>query len=216
MIATASKATETTYNVAIGFALIELMRIRMQRLAMEDESPLRPRRLLATASRSVVTEIENLMRQRQVAFDLRIYVRQAEKQLKPASRELEKLSGSLKRSRTQGKVGAEEFHEAAVRLPCEVRRLGLADKPDGLLLLPRQATSEIDIDNIKRIPDCQVLGDWFPFEVYCGDFLFVVDDDGSVFVSIENLPERISIEVQRYAETIALALLGAPIPQQRM
>lgn len=191
------------YSNAVEYALIEMIRLRMRRLALDRKSRFQRGELLSAALDSVRATVTDAMQRRQLKLDLTLYLKQAKKQLKSAAKELETLSSSLQQSRQEGKIAPREEHIVDSGRAYEIRKLGLSGNEDGLLVLPREQSTEIDIDKLRSREDCFVSGEWFPYEIQAGGFVFVIDDDGSIFVSIENLPERVVGEAHSLITQIA-------------
>ena len=62
----------------------------------------------------------------------------------------------------------------------------------------------MDLDALSaRFP---LEGEWFPYEVTVEDMVFVVDDDGTVFVSTENFPREVRERARAMLEEIAALL----------
>jgi hypothetical protein len=65
----------------------------------------------------------------------------------------------------------------------------LLESIEGLLATPTENVTALNIDGIRQAFPTQ--GEWFPFEVSLDNFLFVVDDDGAIFISTENFPKEV-------------------------
>lgn len=194
------------YSNSIEYALLELIRIQLRQMAQSREDGIAKGWLFEAALRSVFATVETALEKDRMGCDLSAYEAQAIKQLKPAASELETLSNALSKSRHQGKLVPLIAHDIENESRFELRRLGFAESVDGLLVVPSESVQEIDIQRLQSLPNCRIDGKWFPYEVHQGDFMFVIDDDGSIFVSVENLPPRIMAEAQKQLEAIAKAL----------
>lgn len=69
-----------------------------------------------------------------------------------------------------------------------IRELGLRETIDGVLIEPTAECEELNVDALAEQPAWELRGEWFPYELFADGFVFVIDDDGSVFVSTANLP----------------------------
>jgi hypothetical protein len=65
---------------------------------------------------------------------------------------------------------------------------------------------EIDVELLLGQQRWQIEGEWFPYEVHADEFVFVIDDDGSIFVSTANLPGELREKASRMIRQIADAL----------
>ena len=72
---------------------------------------------------------------------------------------------------------------------------------EGLLTQPLFKDFNIDLNRIKG--RFEVKGDWFPFEIKIGEFVFALDDDGSIFTSTENFPEPVFKDAYEHLHKIA-------------
>src|SRR5262249_5476701 len=88
----------------------------------------------------------------------------------------------------------------------EVHEIGLRGLTEGLLVQPTGDDFEIDLDSLPE--GCTVRGDWYPYEVQYEDILFVLDDDGIIFVSVENFPERQIARVREHLHQLARRIYG--------
>jgi len=72
-----------------------------------------------------------------------------------------------------------------------IHQIGLAGSPTGLLARPASDENlTLDFDALQEHLPCETSGERFPVEVFCHNHIFVVDDDGSVFVSVDSLPPQ--------------------------
>jgi hypothetical protein len=79
-------------------------------------------------------------------------------------------------------------------------------RAEGLLVQPTGDDFEI---NLEGLPEGgTVRGDWYPYEVQYEDILFIVDDDGSIFVTVENFPERLVVRVREQLHELARRIYG--------
>lgn len=88
--------------------------------------------------------------------------------------------------------------------PIERVEIGLQGAIEGLLVRPLGFQCKLDFEHLGN--EYSRSGDWFPFEITKGDLLFVVDDDGSIFISTENFPQELfkhaSDEIEALAQSI--------------
>ena len=70
-----------------------------------------------------------------------------------------------------------------------------------LISIPRSESFEMEIERIKS--NYKMTGDWFPFEIKIDHSTFILDDDGTIFVSIDNLPEDLIKRSRELLENLA-------------
>lgn len=99
------------------------------------------------------------------------------------------LSCKLAESKSRKRISEKSPITAIdARSPYELFRLGFVDSIEGLLAIPTPDVATLDIDRIRE--EFRTNGDWFPFEVAVDDLVFVLDDDGSLYISTENFPQE--------------------------
>jgi hypothetical protein len=154
----------------------------------------------------VFGQVEEELPRAGVRLPLGQYREQVRKILKPVASEMEKLRERLTYARQTGKVEAEEVVATDAPTQYEVRAVGLRELTEGLLVQPTADDFEI---NLAGLPEgWTIQGDWYPYEVQYEDFLFVLDDDGSIFVSVENFPERMVMRVRELLHELARRIFG--------
>ena len=148
-----------------------------------------PGSLLDISLQESFSQVEEELQQAEIHFHLGQYRKQVRKTLKPVAAEMEKLAERLTYSKRTGKLANEQVVGTEKHIQYEVREIGLRGLTEGLLVQPTVDSFEINLDGLPE--GCTVQGDWYPYEVQFEDILFVLDDDGSICVSVENLPERL-------------------------
>jgi len=84
-----------------------------------------------------------------------------------------------------------------------IHQLGLRDAISGILIEPLRQSKELQIWEQPWRSHWEIVGDWFPFKISVGGFIFVLDDDGSIYVTTENLPADIREKAKAIATEIA-------------
>lgn len=194
---------------SIGFAMDEAIKEAMRRFAQEHSGFRDPHELLRVAIDDTTERLNAAIGQQGLRFDWEQYLEEASNSLKGVAKEIHRLSGKLRESKTAKRVYDRErsarADEEVVGTPLfEIRELGLLDSIEGLLAIPSAVSGTIDIDAIRE--GFQVTGDWFPYEVGVGELVYVVDDDGSVLVSTENFPKELVERARQTLEDIATHL----------
>ncbi|MGB3205777.1 MAG: hypothetical protein WBB28_12370 [Crinalium sp.] len=89
----------------------------------------------------------------------------------------------------------------------ELIEIGFNNSTEGILLYPLiEKMDEFAIETSYLEISVNIDGDRFPFEITFKDFLFILDDDGSIFVFVENFPEKIIAQVKESLLTLATSL----------
>lgn len=177
------------YVMTIGFAIGELVRQELRAITQEGEPLPNRDNLLQRAMQRVNGYLSERLQSRAIAFDLSSYEAEVRTQLEPVASEMQSLSWELAKSKQDRRVSAREDAVAASMAKYQLSEIGLRDAPEGLLAEPLAATTVANVEAI--VDNWRVEGEWFPYEIHCEDFIFVLDDDGSLFVSIENLPASV-------------------------
>jgi hypothetical protein len=112
-----------------------------------------------------------------------------------------KLIESKERRRIADK-STSSIHGAS--LAFDVAELGLHGSVEGLLATPTRGVKALNVERVRETYPTH--GEWFPFEVSVGDLLFVIDDDGVIFVSTENFPKDMLERARTILHQVAEAL----------
>ena len=201
--AAANAQGSKTYSVSLEFALTELVREEMRRMAQEERPRGTANDLLRASLSRVTTRVEEILATGQVRFDLSKYERQVCEKLAYPAKEIRSLGEELSKSRSERRLGAKEELVSDRGRRCVVHELGLREAIQGLLVEATEQVQEIDVDLLRAEHRWQVEGEWFPYEVHADEFVFVIDDDGSIFVSTANLPVELREKATRMIRQIA-------------
>ena len=135
--------------------------------------------------------VNESLRGHRLSIDLGKYADTVRDKLRFPAKEMQDLANNLAESRREHKLGAKEEVAADSGRHCIVHELGLREAIQGLLAEPTDDCHELNIDGLREQGSWRLQGEWFPYELITEDFVFVIDDDGSVFVSTENLPPEL-------------------------
>jgi len=182
------KKDRKKYSLGIEFALAELVRSEMRRIAQDEPTNFGNRDILEKATDRALEQVHEALHRKQVNIDLQKYASTVREKLKFPAKEMQQLSNNLVQSRRIQKLGAKEELAADSGIHCIIHELGLREAIQGLLAEPIGDTRDLNIDGLREQREWRLNGDWFPFELLVEQFVFVIDDDGSVFVSTANLP----------------------------
>ena len=126
------------------------------------------------------SEIHNLHSNVKKYFD------NAQTKYGPLSNEISKLKQQLFTSKEGKRIGETFSLKTINQFPYEVGEIGLKDSIEGLILTPLLDSFQIDMGKVHH--NYIVVGEWFPFEIKIDYLTFVLDDDGTIYVSTENYP----------------------------
>lgn len=180
---------EQSDNIAISFGVEELVKQNMRLLSQELAEVEGWEDLLDMAMRRTGDQLERELRSNRVKFDLEPYLTDAKDSLEAAAKEMSGLNRKLIESREQKRIpdktsiGTGDAHHRY-----EVSELGLLESIEGLLAIPAAGVADLNVEGIREAFPTE--GRWFPFEVRVDDFLFVIDDDGAIYISTENFPRE--------------------------
>jgi hypothetical protein len=194
-----------SYNSAVGCGVDELVKQNMRQLSQGRVEVRGGDDLLDAALRHTTDQLQNALDSHRVTFDLAPYLEHANESLGAVAKELSDLSNKLIESKSQKRVGEKiPIAGADDHGLYEVLELGLLESIEGLLVTPTVRVATLNVDSIRQAFPTK--GEWFPFEVTVDDFIFVIDDDGALFISTENFPsevlDRARNVLHRLAETL--------------
>ena len=191
------------YSMGIEFALSELVREEMRTLAQSERWPNDPSRLLQAAIGRVMNRVETVLKARQVRLNLSRYADTVCDKLAYPAKEIQKLSMQLGESRQAHRLGAKADIVSNEGSHLVIHELGLRDAIQGLLVEASEDCTDLNLDKIRANQNWVLRGDWFPYELQADDFTFVIDDDGSIFVSTANLPMELRTRASGLLRRIA-------------
>jgi hypothetical protein len=184
----ASTGDRQRYSASLEFGLIEQVRERMRTMAQDGVGGLSSPQLLQIAVDQVMSELLQALATSHLQLEFARYVKKVKSELKNTAKEIHKLSQQLSRSRHDKRLGEKEAMYVASGGTVIVQELGLRESIHGLLVEPPESMDQIIIEKFDEMNGWIVEGEWFPYEVYSpSGSLFVIDDDGSIFISTEGL-----------------------------
>lgn len=194
-------------STTLEASIVELVRETMREIARNEPENSGKEDLLSSA----IAETENAILQELggsgIKCNLSPFFQVAKKELKQTAIELSDLSKRLFESRRDKRVKEQLIDLSDLEKSFSIHQIGLEGFPTGLLARPADhQTLELDFNALRtRIP-CEIAGEAFPIEVMCKRYVFVVDDDGAVFVSVDGLPVDEVHDVEELLQHIAQAL----------
>ncbi len=197
---------DTEYSSTIELALTELVRATMRTIAQENiQRGSRRVQLLLEAIDMTELQIKEYFDLGKKDFNideyLKMYHDNIKKHLKYAGQEIENLTSRLMDSRERSRIGDRQRQKTKKGVLFEVINIGLREMIEGILVRPINKGIGINIDTAKTKYD--VKGDWYPFAITINRFTFVADDDGTIFVSTDNLPHDLVYEAREILNQLA-------------
>lgn len=197
------KVRSTTLELATN----ELVRDMMRERARAPDEFFPKGEILQESLTRAKSEIKMRLEAQQINYDLNRLFTVPRKDLKRTGSELEKLSSNLFESKRTKRVREVALGESPTARPFTIHQIGLEGFPTGLLAKPDSSKGlTLDFDQLRNDLHCEIRGDWFPAEVSCRGHIFVIDDDGSVFVSVDGLPMQAVQEIEALLQTIVESL----------
>lgn len=204
----AQSRDKRSYSLRVEFALTEIVRDEMRAIAQQEQPRARTGDLLQVAVTRVAGSIDDSLEEHNIVFDLEKYVRKVQEKLSFPAREIQTLGERLAESRGIARLGRKEDADSESGRRYTIHELGLREAIQGLLVEPSQQVQELDIDAVREQTQWHVEGEWFPFEVTIEELVFVIDDDGSIFVPTANLPGELQQRVRNMIRRVADVLYG--------
>lgn len=194
------------YSTAIEFGLTELARVNMRRIVQEQGRTYQAKEILDLALRLTKKQlIDRLQQQTDLQFDSQFdfdkYLKNVQENLKFPAKEVAELSGKLVQSKRTERVSEKVRICNTASMPLEITEVGLRDSVEGLLVTPLLENFVIELDRIKSF--CEIEGDWFPFKIALEEFVFILDDDGTLFLFTENLPSKMVSKAKESIQILA-------------
>ena len=178
---------ESDYSGTLESVLTELVCNTMRSMAQENiQRKSHHVRLLQEAIHATDAQIKKQLGSNRRNIHLDKYFENIRKNLKFTSQEMEGLTTRVIESRERSRIGERYQRQSETGILFEFIDIGLHDMLEGILTRPINKSIGINIKNARTKYDVE--GNWFPFRITAQRFTFVVDDDGTIFVSTDNLP----------------------------
>jgi hypothetical protein len=192
---------EKSYSTSIEFGLSELARVNMRKIVQDSEQGYQPAEILSLSLELTKSQIVQKLQQVEIQFNFDKYVKNVQENLKFPAKEISKLSNKLAQSIANERIGDRVKIPSITLIPLEVTEIGLRDSIEGLLVTPLFENFAVNLDGIRNV--YEVEGDWFPFKITVEELVFILDDDGTIFVFTENLPSRMVSEAKESIQILA-------------
>jgi hypothetical protein len=186
LLQAANTSEATHFSSAIAFGLTELVR-NLAREEAQKYTGIWAEDVLEGAIRAA----ENLLMEKgafqHLQFELFHYWEDIRKSLKPSAKEISILRENLKQSKECERVAPRHIIMTEHQISVEISQVGLRNAIEGFLIKPLDLWCHLDTSLLPEMYELE--SECFPLEVTSSEFTFVIDDDGSVFLAIENFPE---------------------------
>ncbi|OUC11909.1 MAG: hypothetical protein B0A82_24685 [Alkalinema sp. CACIAM 70d] len=195
----------------INDCLIELVKIQMRDIAGDTER-LWPLRTSINILDEAINDVGTCLAEEKIWLGqlMSYYEEPICAQLKYIAKEMETLYEKLQNSRQNGDILERQFTFQDLdcnnlEVPFELISIGSPDNLDGLVVKPLiQSEFRINIDLVADIALIQ--GQWFPYDLIIQELVFVIDDDGTLFISTENFPETLLKTAYQTIQQLAMSL----------
>lgn len=138
--------------------------------------------------------------------------RQVRELLKQPASQLEELQARLIHPIERQARLERERVEAEVDVPFEllhVPELGV------LVAVPAQERCYLDLARVQARENWVVCGEYYPFEIQVGEWMFVVSAAGEVIVRVQNFPDSLIRQARETLKAVAQTLYSKGIPPFR-
>ena len=189
------------YNNIIDYSIDELMKINIRKTARENNVPFPKKDILNEAIEMTKSSLLEECRVHNLTFEINQYFDDKKTKFGPLANEISKLKQELLSSKEGSRIGNTLTLKTDDQFSYEIVEIGLKESVDGLILTP--VSEEFQVAMVKLHHDYDVIGEWFPFEIRIDYLTFILDDDGTMFVSTENYPQNLLEEAKNILEKVA-------------
>ncbi|WP_416673573.1 hypothetical protein [Egbenema bharatensis] len=189
---------KTGYSQFIEFGVMELVKRQMRQEAIEGQGR-EGEELLRRAMAQVNRRLQERLEQHHLRFDFTPYFQNTGQQLRYVAREMQELAEQLQQLELQ-EVPEREVMTSVGQVEFEVREVGLREV-EALMVSPLTPECELDLEWLRQ--SYSVEGSWFPLHVAIEELGFVVDGDGTIFISTENFPAVLLKKARRLMVEVA-------------
>lgn len=188
---------QSGYSQLVEFGVMELVRRQMRQVALEGQVR-ESEELLRRAVSQTHDKLQERLEGQQLAFDFTPYFQNAGQQLRYVAKEMQELAEELRQLGQQVQEG--KPNTSAGQVEFEVKEVGLREV-EALIVTPLVREYELDLEWLRQ--SYAVEGEWFPFYLAIEELGFVVDHDGTIFISTENFPSVLLEKARRLSIGLA-------------
>ena len=176
-----------SYSNIISYSIDELLKINMIKTARKIDDVFPEKDILNESIQLTESSILQESEIHNLHSNVKKYFDNAQTKYGPLSNEISKLKRQLFTSKEGKRIGETFSLKTINQFPYEIGEIGLKDSIEGLILTPLLDSFQIDMGKVHH--NYIVVGEWFPFEIKIDYLTFVLDDDGTIYVSTENYPQ---------------------------
>jgi len=191
------KSGQSGYSQLVEFGVMELVRRQMRQIALKAQVR-ESEELLRRAVTQTHDKLQERLEGHKLTFDFSPYFQNAAQQLRYVAKEMQELAEGLRQLEQplqQGKPIA-----SATGVEFKIKEVGLREV-EALIVTPLASQFELDLEWLRQ--SYSVEGEWFPFYVLIEELGFVVDDDGTIFISTENFPDLLLEQARKLMVGVA-------------
>ena len=199
---TIEKVSEDYSNI-INYSIDELTKLKMRKIAENDDYSWSDSEILSESISQTKSSLEKESKKYNLTANFSKYFKESHINLQPIAKEISRLQENLFISRKEERIGRKEEIRSIIdsQLSFDVIEIGLKGSIESLISIPHSESFELEIERIKS--RYKMTGDWFPFEIKIDHSTFILDDDGTIFISIDNLPEDLIKRSRELLEDLA-------------
>ena len=181
------------YSPILEWEITEVLKKKLKFTARHVDADAAPvqANLLASCIEQVKALLTGQLQDSEDDFDLNPYFEQAKESLQPAARQISESLGSRSRLKALGiDIPPPELRRLDSGVVVLVTYVGHMDSVDGLFLTPQTELFELDLESIPQ--QYAIGGEYtptdfaYPVEIHGNGMCFVLDDDGTIFVSTKD------------------------------
>jgi hypothetical protein len=191
--------------------LTELVRILMRELAA-DVSHRSRLSLLDQAIGEVQQQMwEYIFSPAFSSIDFEDYFVSIRHRLKAPAKEMADLQTSLRVAKQREQIVEREDITEAVEVPFQIAVMGLRETLEGFIVTP--LAEHPCFLNLNAVRDTYaVQEEYYPLQIEIDELVFVVDDDGTIFISTENFPGTLIHQARESLEMLARQIYVSTTP----
>ena len=189
----------------VGDSLTELIRLQMREIAADTSNDwFLGNSIFEKAVQQTLLDVESHFPDVSRA-NLDQHLERARETLKFVAKEITDLQEKLQSAREREQILDRRRFTDDVEVPFEIISVGTRQSLEGLIVTPiGEQECYLRLEN----PDnsWRISGEWFSFELAIGELTFIVDDEGTIFISTDNLPKTLISQIREMLYQIAQRL----------
>lgn len=191
------KGGSEVYSTILEWDITEVLKKRLKSFARDanPEETFASQSLLPSCIAHVKLLLTSGLEESGIDFDLSPYLAQAEESLNPPAKQISESLGGRAILKAQGiDIPPPQTHHLESGVIVLVTHIGYADSIDGLFLTPQTESFGVNLEAIDAGASTDTDID-YPYEIHSGGMCFVLDDDGTIFVSTKQTSQGTSDDV---------------------